>query len=160
MATENKEKAKGEAIFPLTQEQINQIAAIGAKEGVRAYKEEQKKEERRRKKEDSKVRKTKKLLSSYRRIKATLSDGEQFTPEEQAELRWKFIEDLLNHVAEQSLQNKIHIVFHTLEGVAVKIQSLVVLVHHLLSFAILPYLILFSFRNSTSLASCSLVPSA
>lgn len=86
VATENKEKAKGEAIFPLTQEQINQIAAIGAKEGVRAYKEEQKKEERRRKKEDSKVRKTKKLLSSYRRIKATLSDGEQFTPEEQAEL--------------------------------------------------------------------------
>ena len=50
MATENKEKEKGEAIFPLTQEQINQIAAIGAKEGVRAYKEEQKKEERRRKK--------------------------------------------------------------------------------------------------------------
>lgn len=43
MATENKEKEKGEAIFPLTQEQINQIAAIGAKEGVRAYKEEQKK---------------------------------------------------------------------------------------------------------------------
>ena len=36
MATENKEKAKGEAIFPLTQEQIKQIAAIGAKEGVRA----------------------------------------------------------------------------------------------------------------------------
>ena len=34
MATENKEKVKGEAIFPLTQEQINQIAAIGAKEGV------------------------------------------------------------------------------------------------------------------------------
>ena len=93
-------KAKGEAIFPLTQEQINQIAAIGAKEGVRAYKEEQKKEERRRKKEDSKVRKTKKLLSSYRRIKATLSDGEQFTPEEQAELRWKFIEDLMGNTRE------------------------------------------------------------
>ena len=100
MATENKEKAKGEAIFPLTQEQINQIAAIGAKEGVRAYKEEQKKEERRRKKEDSKVRKTKKLLSSYRRIKATLSDGEQFTPEEQAELRWKFVEDLMGNTRE------------------------------------------------------------
>lgn len=91
---------KGEAIFPLTQEQINQIAAIGAKEGVRAYKEEQKKEERRRKKEDSKVRKTKKLLSSYRRIKATLSDDEQFTPEEQAELRWKFIEDLMGNTRE------------------------------------------------------------
>lgn len=100
MATENKEKEKGEAIFPLTQEQINQIAAIGAKEGVRAYKEEQKKEERRRKKEDSKVRKTKKLLSSYRRIKATLSDGEQFTPEEQAELRWKFVEDLMGNTRE------------------------------------------------------------
>ena len=57
-------------------------------------------EERRRKKEDSKVRKTKKLLSSYRRIKATLSDGEQFTPEEQAELRWKFIEDLMGNTRE------------------------------------------------------------
>lgn len=52
------------------------------------------------KKEDSKVRKTKKLLSSYRRIKATLSDGEQFTPEEQAELRWKFIEDLMGNTRE------------------------------------------------------------
>ena len=62
MATENKEKAKGEAIFPLTQEQINQIAAIGAKEGVRAYKEEQKKEERRRKKEDSKDKETAQLV--------------------------------------------------------------------------------------------------
>lgn len=58
------------------------------------------KEERRRKKEDSKVRKTKKLLSSYRRIKATLSDGEQFTPEEQAELRWKFVEDLMGNTRE------------------------------------------------------------
>lgn len=106
MATENKEKAKGEAIFPLTQEQINQIAAIGAKEGVRAYKEEQKKEERRRKKEDSKVRKTKKLLSSYRRIKATLSDGEQFTPEEQAELRWKFVEDLMGNTREIAKINR------------------------------------------------------
>ena len=93
MATEEKKNQERPAVYVLTQEQINQIAAVGAKEGVKAFKEEQKKEERKRKKEDSKVRKTKKLLSSYRRIKATLSDGEEFTPEEQAELRWKFIED-------------------------------------------------------------------
>ena len=28
---------------------------------------------------------------------STLSDGEQFTPDEQAELRWKFIEDLMGN---------------------------------------------------------------
>ena len=100
MATEEKKNQERPAVYVLTQEQINQIAAVGAKEGVKAFKEEQKKEERKRKKEDSKVRKTKKLLSSYRRIKATLSDGEEFTPEEQAELRWKFIEDLMGNTRE------------------------------------------------------------
>lgn len=34
------------------------------------------------------------------KLKATLSDGEQFTPEEQAELRWKFIEDLMGNTRE------------------------------------------------------------
>ena len=96
MVTEKMENER-DTVYVLTQEQISQIAAVGAQEGVKAFKEEQRKEERRRKKEEDKVRKTKKLLSSYRRIKATLSDGEQFTPDEQAELRWKFIEDLMGN---------------------------------------------------------------
>lgn len=41
---------------------------------------------------------TKKMLSSYRRIKATLSDEAEFTEEEQIELRWKFIQDLMGNV--------------------------------------------------------------
>lgn len=96
MVTEKMENER-DTVYVLTQEQISQIAAVGAQEGVKAFKEEQRKEERKRKKEEDKVRKTKKLLSSYRRIKATLSDGEQFTPDEQAELRWKFIEDLMGN---------------------------------------------------------------
>jgi len=95
MVTEKMENER-DTVYVLTQEQISQIAAVGAQEGVKAFKEEQRKEGRRKKEED-KVRKTKKLLSSYRRIKVTLSDGEQFTPDEQAELRWKFIEDLMGN---------------------------------------------------------------
>lgn len=67
---------------------------------------------------------------------------------------------LLNHVSKKSLQNKIHIVLHILEGIAVEIQFLVKIIHRLLSFAILPYLILFSFIKAISFPNCSLVPSA
>lgn len=97
---ERKDPTKEPRFYILSQEQIDQIAAIAGREAVKVFKTEQAKAERKREKEDNKVRKTKKLLSSYRRIKATLSDGEQFTPEEQAELRWKFIEDLMGNAKE------------------------------------------------------------
>ena len=48
----------------------------------------------------AKVKKTKKMLSSYRRIKATLSDEAEFTEEEKVELRWKFIQDLMGSARE------------------------------------------------------------
>lgn len=86
--------------YVLSEDQINNIVAIAADEGIKSYKEEQRKAEVKKKRENNKVKKTKKMLSSYRRIKATLSDGEQFTPEEQAELRWKFIEDLMGNTRE------------------------------------------------------------
>lgn len=84
--------------FVLTQDQINEIAAIAGKEALKAFREEQRKEERKRAKEGDKVKQTKKMLSSYRRIKATLSEEAEFTEEEQIELRWKFIEDLMGNV--------------------------------------------------------------
>lgn len=87
-------------MYVLTQEQINQIAAIAGKEAVRTFRTEQVKAERKRAKEEDKVRKTKKMLSSYRRIKATLSEEAEFTEEEQIELRWKFIQDLMGSVKE------------------------------------------------------------
>lgn len=94
MATE-KEKIP---MYVLTQEQINQIAAIAGKEAVKTFRTEQVKADKKRAREENKVKKTKKMLSSYRRIKATLSDEAEFTEEEQIELRWKFIQDLMGNV--------------------------------------------------------------
>lgn len=87
-------------MYVLTQEQINQIAAVAGKEAVQIFRAEQVKAENKRAREENKVKKTKKMLSSYRRIKATLSDEVEFTEEEQIELRWKFIQDLMGNARE------------------------------------------------------------
>lgn len=87
-------------MYILTQEQIEQISAIAGKEAVNAFRLEQVKAEKKRVREESKVNKTKRMLNSYRRIKATLSDEAEFTEEEQIELRWKFIQDLMGSVKE------------------------------------------------------------
>lgn len=94
------ETSKKIPMYVLTQEQINQIAAIAGKEAVNTFKAEQVRAERKRAKEEDKVKKTKRMLSSYRRIKATLSEEAEFTEEEQIELRWKFIQDLMGNVKE------------------------------------------------------------
>lgn len=88
------------SMYVLTQEQINQIAAVAGKEAVQTFRAEQVKAEKKRTREENKVKKTKKMLSSYRRIKATLSDEAEFTEEEQIELRWKFIQDLMGSARE------------------------------------------------------------
>ena len=87
-------------MYVLTQEQINQIAAVAGKEAAQTFRAEQVKAEKKRAREENKVKKTKKMLSSYRRIKATLSDEAEFTEEEQIELRWKFIQDLMGSARE------------------------------------------------------------
>lgn len=87
-------------MYVLTQEQINQIAAVAGEEAIKRFLAEQVKSDKKRAREENKVKKTKKMLSSYRRIKATLSDEAEFTEEEQIELRWKFIQDLMGSVRE------------------------------------------------------------
>ena len=87
-------------MYILTQEQINQIAAIAGKEAVHTFRTEQVKAEKKRAREENKVKRTKKMLSSYRRIKATLSDEAEFTEEEKVELRWKFLQDLMGNARE------------------------------------------------------------
>ncbi len=87
-------------MYTLTQDQINQIAAIAGKEAVRIFRAEQAKAERKQAREGDKVRKTKKMLKSYRRIKDALSDEVEFTEDEQIELRWKFIQDLMGSARE------------------------------------------------------------
>lgn len=81
--------------YLISQDEINRIAAIASQEAVKFYREEQKKEEKRQYKSEDKVRRTKKILSSYRRMKTILSDETEFTEEEKIELRWKFVEDLM-----------------------------------------------------------------
>lgn len=98
MATEKTERKI--PMYVLTQEQINQIAAVAGEEAVKRFRAEQVKSDKKRAREENKVKKTKKMLSSYRRIKATLSDEAEFTEEEQIELRWKFIQDLMGSVRE------------------------------------------------------------
>ena len=95
--------------YVLTQEQISQIAAVAGKEAVKQFREEQAKSDKRRAREENKVKKTKKMLSSYRRIKATLSDETKFTEEEQIELRWRFIEDLMGNVKETVIRSEMTI---------------------------------------------------
>lgn len=92
-------KAETEVVpkYILTQDEVNRIAAIAGKEAVKVFKAEQEKAEKKRAKEENKIKKTKKMLSSYRRMKATLSDEVEFTEEEKIELRWKFIEDLMGN---------------------------------------------------------------
>lgn len=86
--------------YVLTQEQINEIAAIAGKEAAHIFRAEQVKAEKKRANEENKVKRTKKMLRSYRRIKTTLSDEAEFTEEEQIELRWKFIQDLMGNAKE------------------------------------------------------------
>lgn len=98
MATDKTERKI--PMYVLTQEQINQIAAVAGEEAVKRFRAEQVKSDKKRAREENKVKKTKKMLSSYRRIKATMSDEAEFTEEEQIELRWKFIQDLMGSVRE------------------------------------------------------------
>lgn len=81
----------------ITEELYSQIAEIAAKEAVKAFRDAQIDYEKKIAKENDKVKKTKKLLSSYRRMKRQLSEEKEFTPEEKIELRWKFIEDLMGN---------------------------------------------------------------
>lgn len=83
------------ARFLLSQEDIDRIAVVASKEAVKAYRDERVKTERKNARENDKVRKTKKLLSSYRRMKTVLDEETEFSEDEKIELRWKFVEDLM-----------------------------------------------------------------
>lgn len=81
------------AYYSITQEQLNDIAAIAAKKAVEVYRSEEEKSKKRR--DNESVRVTKQKLQSYRRVKASLEDTEEFTEDEKIELRWEFVKDLM-----------------------------------------------------------------
>lgn len=78
----------------LQQEVLNTVAEVAANAGIAAYKEEMKRAEKNR--ESNRTREVKRLLGAYRRLKAELEDGSNFTEEEKSEYRWEFIKDLMN----------------------------------------------------------------
>lgn len=84
--------------YVITDETIKQIMAIAGKEAVKAYKSENAKANK------QKIQKTKELLENYRSIKAAVEDDKEFTIEEQIELKWKFIEELMG--ARDSVDDK------------------------------------------------------
>ena len=80
-------------IYSLTDEQINKIASIAAEKAVEIYKLEEMKAKKRFENESSHI--TKNKLKSYRRVKASLVESEEFTDYEKIELRWEFVRDLM-----------------------------------------------------------------
>jgi len=85
----------GEVKFLLSQEDIDHVAKVAGNEAVKAFVNQQKKAEKKRSRANDKIRRTKDMLKSYRRMKATLDEETEFTDEEKIELRWRFVEDLL-----------------------------------------------------------------
>lgn len=79
--------------YSLSQEQLNSIAAIAAEKAVEAYRSEQQKTQK--KQDNESIRITKKKLQSYRRVKASLAETEEFSEDEKIELRWQFVKDLM-----------------------------------------------------------------
>ena len=75
------ESLEGNRIYQVTGRELTQIAEISAREAVKMCREERKKTEKREQSNADKVKRTKKLLSDYRRLKR--------------EIRWAFLRDLM-----------------------------------------------------------------
>ena len=87
---------KNNLIYGVPQEELERIAMLASAHGLKAFQEAQSKEKKRKAKEENKVKKAKKMLGSYRRIKAKLAGEKEYTEAEKVEFRWKFIEDLMD----------------------------------------------------------------
>ena len=88
----------GETKYVLTQKDLDRLAALASEKGVAAYKAECRRAESKRANEKTTI--TKKKLASYRRVKASLKETEEFTEDEKIELRWRFVEDLMGTATE------------------------------------------------------------
>ena len=89
----NEAAREGEQVverYLITAEEVGRIAEIAAREASKVYREEQKKSEKKERNSADKVKRTKKLLSDYRRLKR-----DEFSIAEKVEKRWAFIRDLM-----------------------------------------------------------------
>lgn len=90
---EGDSKLMKEPRYSLTDEQINKIAGIAAEKAIEAYRLEEIKAKKHL--ENKSIHITKNKLKSYRRVKASLVETEEFTEYEKIELRWEFVKDLM-----------------------------------------------------------------
>lgn len=81
------ESLEGNRIYQVTGRELTQIAEISAREAVKMCREERKKTEKREQSNADKVKRTKKLLSDYRRLKREIPEKEEFTESEKVEKR-------------------------------------------------------------------------
>ncbi|MCD7981564.1 MAG: MerR family transcriptional regulator [Clostridiales bacterium] len=70
--------------------------------GIEAFQKKESERIKREEKERDPVRHIKEMLSGYRRIKKTLQEEAEYTPEEQREYRMKFIQDLMGDPIRQN----------------------------------------------------------
>lgn len=89
----------------LTDEQLELISTVACRMGVESYRKEM--EHAKLREVSDKKKKTKQLLSSYRRIKNQIDTGYNFTEAEKAEYRWKFVEDLMGDAERPSKSERI-----------------------------------------------------
>ena len=82
-------------ITHLTKEEIEELVKTCAQIGANAYKEQEAEAQRRIAKNNDPARRMKKKLLGYRRAKKSLKEEQQFTPLDQREYRYAFIEDLM-----------------------------------------------------------------
>ncbi len=94
----NEAAREGEQVverYLITAEEVGRIAEIAAREASKVYREEQKKSEKKERNSADKVKRTKKLLSDYRRLKREIPESDEFSIAEKVEKRWAFIRDLM-----------------------------------------------------------------
>ena len=76
------ESLEGNRIYQVTGRELTQIAEISAREAVKMCREERKKTEKREQCNADKVKRSKNLLSDYRRLNSEFAEKEEFTESE------------------------------------------------------------------------------
>ena len=80
-------------VIMISEDNLRSVMKEAYKEAIKEYIKEQDRADRK----ASAGQKTKQLLSSYRRVKAALQDEVELTDDEKKDLRWKFMEDLIEN---------------------------------------------------------------
>lgn len=106
------ENGGGSKSFFLTEKELRAICEEAADKAVErhiaAREELDRKNARRWQNEKSRV--TKKKLAAYRRVKASINETFEFSRDEQIDLRWRFIEDLMGSVEREVTRTEDEIV--------------------------------------------------